>query len=228
MKILVTGHNGYIGCSLVPLLTAAGHKVAGLDIFLFADCTLGADVDDIPSQRLDIRDVEPAQLVGFDVVVHLAGISNDPLSSIRPETIYDINHRGAVRVARAAKEAGICRFIFASSCSLYGARGDEPIDEHAEFNPITPYGRSKALAERDIAMLADDSFSPTFLRNGSAYGMSPRFRGDLVVNNLTGFAFTTGEVLLKSDGSPWRPLVHTEDIARAAQAVIEAPLSAPK
>jgi nucleoside-diphosphate-sugar epimerase len=223
VKILVTGHNGYIGCSLVPFLTTAGHEVAGLDSYLFANCTLGPETDAVPSQRLDIRDVEPDDLVGFDAVVHLAGIPDAEPGTLQPEITYDINHRGAVRVARAAKAAGVSRFVFSSSSKLYGVQGDEPLDEQAEFHPVTPYGRSKVLAERDIAMLADDTFSPTFLRTGIAYGMSSRLRGDLVVNSLTGLGFTTGDVLLESDGSPWRPLVHIEDIARAAQAVLEAP-----
>lgn len=223
MRILVTGHNGYIGCSLVPMLVDAGHDVVGLDNYLFEHCTLGPEVPEVPSMRMDIRDVGPEHLAGFDGVAHLAGISNDPLGDLRPETTYEINHLGAVRVAEAAKAAGVERFVFSSSCSLYGAHGDTPIDESADFLPVTPYGESKVLAERDLTALADDDFSPTFLRNATAYGFSARLRGDLVVNNLVGYAITLGEVLMKSDGSPWRPLVHIEDISRAFLATLEAP-----
>jgi nucleoside-diphosphate-sugar epimerase len=219
----VTGHNGYIGCSLLGLLEQAGHEVAGLDAYLYEDCTFGSDVPDVPAVRKDVRDVELADLEGFDAVIHLAAISNDPVGDLNADTTYDINHRGASRLARLAKQAGVTRFVFSSSCSLYGAAGDEPLDEGAAFNPVTPYGHSKVLAEDDMRALADDDFSPTYLRNATAYGLSPRLRGDLVVNNLTGYAYATGHVLLKSDGSSWRPLVHIEDISRAFVAVLEAP-----
>jgi len=223
VKVLVTGHNGYIGGALVPMLLAAGHEVTGMDSYLFADCTFGTDVPDVPSRRIDIRDAIVDDVAGFDAVVHLAGISNDPLGDLRPDCTYDINFRGAVHMASLAKQAGVPRFVFSSSCSLYGAAGDAPLDETADFNPVTPYGRSKVLAEEGMTALASDEFSPTFLRNATAFGVSARLRGDLVVNNLVGYAVTTGEVLLKSNGLAWRPLVHIEDISRAFLAVLHAP-----
>jgi len=226
VKVLLTGHDGYIGSILAPMLQTAGHEVIGLDSFLFADCGFKANVDvdrPVPALDIDVRDVEVSHLQGFDAVVHLAALSNDPLSDLDPELTFDINHRASARLARLAKQAGVPRFLFSSSCSLYGASGDELITEEAAFHPVTPYGVSKVLAEQDISKLADDCFSPAFLRNATAYGMSSKLRGDLVVNNLVGHAFTTGEVLVKSDGSPWRPLVHVEDIAQAFQTLLEAP-----
>ena len=223
MRVLVTGHRGYIGTCLTPMLISAGHDVAGLDSDLFRYSTFGKLPADIPGMSKDIRDVEIADLEGFEAVIHLAALSNDPLGDLNPELTYEINHRASVRLARLAKSAGASRFIFSSSCSVYGAGGQELVDESAPFNPVTPYGHSKELAEYDIARLADDSFSPTFLRNATAYGVSPRLRFDLVLNNMVAWAVTTGRVLLKSDGTPWRPIVHIEDISRAFLAVLAAP-----
>jgi nucleoside-diphosphate-sugar epimerase len=224
MRVLLTGHDGYIGHVLLPMLLERGHHVTGLDSFLYEDCGFATE-EVTPSAvvRKDIREVELEDLRGLDAVLHLAGISNDPLGDLEPAATYAINHEASVRLARLAKEAGVSRYVFSSSCSNYGAAGDTFLDETARFNPVTPYAESKVWVERDVAKLADDTFSPTFLRSATAFGVSSRLRGDLVVNNLVGYACTTGEVLIKSDGMPWRPLVHIEDIARAFIAVLEAP-----
>jgi nucleoside-diphosphate-sugar epimerase len=222
--VLVSGHNGYIGSVLTPTLEAAGHEVVGLDTFFYEECTYGPDRSGPPAIRKDIRDVTVDDLAGFDAVMHLAALSNDPVGDLRPGITYEINHYGSVRLAEVAKQAGVPRFLFSSSCSLYGASaGDDMIDEEAAFNPVTPYGESKIFAERDIRLLADDHFTPTFLRNATAYGFSPRLRADVVVNNLVGHAVATHDVLLQTDGSQWRPLIHVEDICRAFVAVLEAP-----
>jgi nucleoside-diphosphate-sugar epimerase len=224
MRVLVTGHRGYIGVEMVPALRAAGHEVVGLDSGLYDGCDFGPAPDEAPEIRVDLRDVTPAQLEGFDAVVHLAALSNDPLGDLDRELTYDINLHASLRLARAARAAGVARYLFASSCSLYGAGGsDVVLDEDAPFNPVTAYGESKIRVEQEVGLLADSSFSPVFLRNATAYGVSRRLRADIVVNNLVGLAFTTGKVLLQSDGTPWRPLVHVGDIHRAFLAALEAP-----
>jgi nucleoside-diphosphate-sugar epimerase len=227
MKVLLTGHRGYIGSVLAPMLLERGHEVVGLDSDLFRNCTFTGKIADVPTIIKDSRDIGYCDLVaddmrGFDAVVHLAGLSNDPMGDYRPTLTTEINCTASVNLAKLAKQAGVPRFLFASSCSNYGAAGDDFLTEAAPFNPVTPYGVSKVQVEQQVAPLADASFSPTFLRASTAYGLSPRIRFDLVVNNLTAWAFTTGEVRLKSDGSPWRPIVHVEDIARAYVAVLEA------
>ena len=224
MRILVTGDKGYIGTVLVPMLTSLGHEVVGLDLDLYQRCTFGDELPKTKSIRKDLRDVDARDLHGFDAVMHLAALSNDPLGNINPDLTYDINYHASVKLAKLAKEAGVPRYIFSSSCSTYGAAaGDQMLTEDAEFNPVTPYGESKVFVEREVSQLADDKFSPTFLRNATAYGVSPRLRFDIVLNNLVVWAFSTGKVLIKSDGTPWRPIVHIEDISRAFIAALNAP-----
>src|SRR5271169_6304278 len=207
MRVLLTGHLGYIGTVMAPFLADAGHEVVGLDSGLFEQCTFGEPPRQFPSICKDIRDVTPADLEGFDALLHLAGLSNDPLGNLNPQLTYEINHLASVHLARCAKQAGVARYIFSSSCSIYGAAGDKILDETAEFNPVTPYGRSKMLAEESIRELASSDFSPVYMRNATAYGLSPRLRFDLVLNNLIAWALTTGKIHIKSDGTPWRPLV---------------------
>lgn len=223
MRVLVTGHQGYLGTVMVPILTQAGHEVTGLDIGYFADCVLGPAPEDPPSIAVDLRDVAPEHLAGFDAVVHLAALSNDPLGALAPRITHDINHHASVRLAQAAKEAGVRRFLYASTCSVYGASGEGLVTEDAPLNPLTPYAESKVRVEEDVAALADDAFSPVFLRNATAFGFSPRLRADIVLNNLVGHAVLTGVVKVLSDGTPWRPLVHARDIAGAFLAVLQSP-----
>ena len=223
LRILVTGDKGYIGTILVPMLIAHGHIAVGLDSDLYQRCTFGDNLPEIQLIRKDLRDVEATDLDGFDAIMHLAALSNDPLGNLNPDLTYEINYRASVRLAKLAREAGVPRFVFSSSCSTYGAAGEQMLTEEADFNPVTPYGFSKVYVEQEVSGLADANFSPTFLRNATAYGISPRMRFDIVLNNLVAWAYSTGKVLIKSDGTPWRPIVHIEDISRAFIAVLNAP-----
>jgi nucleoside-diphosphate-sugar epimerase len=225
MRVLVTGHQGYLGTVLVPVLQAAGHDVAGLDVGFFADCVLGPPPKDPPGMRVDLRDVSFEHLKGFDAVIHLAALSNDALGELAPQLIYDINHHASVRLARLAKEAGVRRFLYASTCSVYGAAGEDLVSESAPLRPLTPYAESKVRVEDDVAAMADKSFSPVFLRNATVFGFSPRPRTDIVLNNLVGHAVLSGDVRVLSDGTPWRPLVHARDIATAYLIALEAPIN---
>lgn len=224
MKVLLTGHKGYIGAVAVSMLRSAGHEVIGLDTDLFAGCDFGEPAQDIPEIRKDLRDITKADLRGFDAVLHFAALSNDPLGDLNPRVTYDINHSASVLLANAAKEAGARRFVFSSSCSTYGAAGDLFHNESSPLNPVTPYAESKVMVERDLGLMADEDFSPTFMRNATAYGVSPRLRLDIVLNDLVARAFTTGQVYIKSDGTPWRPIVHIEDIISAAISALQAPI----
>ena len=225
MRVLVTGHRGYIGSLLVDRIKAAGHEAVGVDTELYEDCTFGLNKDSgIATINRDIRELSSFDLEGIDAIAHLAGVCNDPLGDLLPETTFEINYAATVRLAEIAKSSGVRRFVFSSSCSVYGAAGQEWIDEQSDPNPITPYGVSKWKAEVDLRQLGNARFSPVFLRSATAYGFSPRIRFDLVLNNLTAHAFTTGKVLLKSDGMSWRPIVHIEDIGRAFVAALEAPV----
>ena len=223
MRVMLTGSRGYIGSLMGRQLLEAGHEVLGIDTDFYSRSTFGSWDEPIRTIAKDVRDLDVLDFVGFDAVVHLAALSNDPLGDLNPDLTYDINHLGSLHVAKTAKSAGVCRMVFASSCSNYGEAGDAPVNEGSKLNPVTAYGVSKVRMEQSISQLGDDSFSPTFLRCATAYGVSPRLRFDVVLNNLVAWAYTSGKVRMKSDGSPWRPIVHIEDIGRAFIAVLNAP-----
>jgi nucleoside-diphosphate-sugar epimerase len=206
------------------MLLQAGHEVIGFDTNLFEGSTFSDGIAKIPEIRKDVRDATLSDVDGFDAILHLAGLSNDPLGDLNPNLTFEINHEASVNLARLAKKAGVQRFIFSSSCSNYGAGGDDLLNEQSAFNPCTPYGTSKVRVEQDVAKLADTRFSPTFLRNATAFGVSPMLRFDLVLNNLVAWAYATGRVYIKSDGTPWRPIVHIADISRAFIAAMHAPI----
>jgi len=227
MRVLLTGHKGYLGTVMAPVLAAAGHEVVGLDSGLFEDCILGPAPADPAGHMVDLRDVTAEHVAGVDAVIHLAALSNDPLGSLAPDLTYDINHHASVKLAKLAKDAGVSRYLYASTCSVYGASGgDGLVDEDAPLKPVTPYAESKVRVEAEVSELADDDFTPVYMRNATAFGFSPRLRGDIVLNNLTAHAHLSGEVLVLSDGTPWRPLVHAQDIAHAFAAALTAPKEA--
>lgn len=223
MKVLVTGSDGYIGSVLTPRLGAAGHDVAGVDTGLYRDGVLFERSEVAVTRTGDIRDLAARDLEGFDAVVHLAELSNDPLGQFDPRVTHAINHRGSVSLASAARAAGVARFVYTSSCSVYGAGGQEIRDERSPTNPRTAYAECKVLVERDVGALEEEGFAPTFLRNATAYGPSPSMRFDIVLNNLAGLAHTSGRIAMTSDGSPWRPLVHVDDICAAIAHTLAAP-----